>query len=321
MSIIQGFIGNSFLSLASQFATSNYVSAGTYPGTAITDITADLTYLYASNGGATTTIYRTSNFSTWTSYTTGSYKYFIDYYSATGYIQNYCGSNDGSIYYSTNGSTWTAGTSPAGSSSIDFIVYNTARNEYIASTGSWVANSLIMNSTNGTSWTTLTTFAGGTSSTIATSNTNTSYAYSVVVNQSNDTSLLSSGISQTGSSWTNNNLISVCGSNPSRIFFYFNGSYWFGNSGSTVAKSSADGLSYTIQNKTTLNLPATPTTGGTFIYRGVNYAYISGSNEISFTSDGLTWYKKSHALGTLRKVTTLGNNLYCYAGTTIYRIY
>jgi hypothetical protein len=307
------------------FANATYTQNNSFPETSIYSLTADGSALYASYSPSTSYIYKSTNANNWTQYTApGSYRYSVKYLG--GIYLNFGGSNDGGINYSTNGTSWSAASIGAeAAASTSFIVYNSARSQFVAGCGSWVSPQVVRTSSNGSSWTASTIFNSGVGgyqgdTYIGTSGLNTSYAYLVVATTSSSSTVFKAAISQDATSWTDTNIISVCGTNSPRFILWINGSYWYGNSAYTVAKSNSSGLSYTTQNKSSLNLPASPERGDTFYYNNIQVAYISGSNEVSFSTDGLTWHKKSHSFGTLRNFCVSQNIVYCDNGSDFFAL-
>jgi len=311
--------------VAPLLTSATYTINNSFPVASMGGFISDGTALYGANAPSTSTVYRSTNTNNWTAYVTpGSYRYGLAFNN--GYIHNFGGSNNGGINYSSDGTTWTAADiGGEGAATSSYVVYNSARAEWIAGCGSWVSPQVVRKSINGVSWTVSTVFSSGVGgfqgeTLVASSGTDTAYAYLAVATTSSSSTVFKAAISQDAVTWTDTNLISACGTQSPTFAFWKTDGYWYRNSNNVVAKSSANGLTFTVQNKTALNLPATPTVGGKFNFRFQEVVYMSGNNEISFSDDGITWYRRTHAFGTLYGFCVLGENLYASNGADFFLI-
>lgn len=312
--------------IAQTLANATYTINNSFPQGSMGGFTSDNTALYGAYAPNASTVYRSTDTNNWTAYSTsGQYRGGITYLN--GYFHNFGGSNDGGINWSTNGTTWNAADiGGQGAATTSYVVYNPARNEWIAGCGSWVSPQVVRKSVNGVSWTVATTFNSGVGgfqgdTIVATSGRDTPFAYLAVATTSSSSTVFKAAVSQEAVFWADTNLISVCGTQSPRFAFWKDGAYWYCNSNNVVAKSSGDGLTFTVQNKTALNLPATPTNAGAFTFGFNDVAFMSGTNETSFTDDGVTWYKKTHTHGTLYGFCSIGKSLYASNGADFFLIY
>ena len=265
--------------------------------------------IYYAYSPSSSTVYRSTDATSWTAYgTSGNFRYGLN--AGGSYLHNFGGSNNSGINHTTNGTTWAASSVADDGSTTSYVVYNSARAEWIAGCGSWVSGTRVRKSTNGTSWTVTATFGGDGDTIVATSNTNTAYAYFAATTNSSSSNTFKAAISQDAATWTDTDLISKLGSSSPRFAFWLSNGYWYGNGAYNIGKSSSNGLVFTLQDKNALFLPSSPEVGGTIVHSSTTVAYISGNNEVSFTLDGTTWYRRTHTFGTLSNFCSFGGFVY-----------